>query len=227
MDFKERIFQARKAKGLSQEDLAEIVGVSRQAVSKWETGEAMPDTEKLIALCNALEQNMEYLVLGKTSTPPTPSHKKPFMWLGTSLLAMVCFGAGFLFGHRTTPQTLMEPTLQPNTTLSQQQVPVAGPISDFSTKHIGRNKLELIILPAVLTEGMDIHVLCEDKILNKTQTYTCTFDGTFYRLQLPRDNIYHYYITAILDRNGVKEQLPLAEISGDKDSWSTVHFWEG
>ena len=38
MDFKERIFQARKEKGLSQEALAESIGVSRQAVSKWETG---------------------------------------------------------------------------------------------------------------------------------------------------------------------------------------------
>lgn len=69
MDFKERVFQARKAKGFSQEDLAEAIGVSRQAVSKWETGEAMPDLEKLIALCNTLDQNMEYLALGKESVP--------------------------------------------------------------------------------------------------------------------------------------------------------------
>ena len=58
MEFKDRVFQARKAKGMSQEDLAEAMGVSRQAVSKWETGEAMPDVEKLIALCHVLELDM-------------------------------------------------------------------------------------------------------------------------------------------------------------------------
>ena len=41
MEFNERVLTARKAKGYSQEDLAELVGVSRQAVSKWETGEAL------------------------------------------------------------------------------------------------------------------------------------------------------------------------------------------
>ena len=75
MDFKERIYQARKAKGFSQEDLAELVGVSRQAVSKWETGEAMPDMEKLLALCSALELNIEYPALGKMPEQKQPAAK--------------------------------------------------------------------------------------------------------------------------------------------------------
>lgn len=46
MKFSEKIILARKVKALTQEDLADAVGVSRQAVSKWETGEAKPDLEK-------------------------------------------------------------------------------------------------------------------------------------------------------------------------------------
>ena len=38
MKFEEQLFAARKARGLNQEQLAELCGVSRQAVSKWETG---------------------------------------------------------------------------------------------------------------------------------------------------------------------------------------------
>ena len=38
MTFQERLYQLRRAKGLSQEELAHIVGVSRQAVQKWEAG---------------------------------------------------------------------------------------------------------------------------------------------------------------------------------------------
>ena len=45
-----RIQEARKAAGLSQESLGERLGVSRQAVSKWELGDAVPDTDKLVPL---------------------------------------------------------------------------------------------------------------------------------------------------------------------------------
>lgn len=44
------LYELRKGAGLSQEDFAEKLGVSRQAVSKWERGEAYPDTENLIAI---------------------------------------------------------------------------------------------------------------------------------------------------------------------------------
>lgn len=47
MNIAERIKVLRKAKGLSQEELADRIGVSRQAVSKWESGHNVPDPEKL------------------------------------------------------------------------------------------------------------------------------------------------------------------------------------
>lgn len=227
MDFKERIFQARKAKGFSQEDLAELMGVSRQAVSKWETGEAMPDVDKLIALCDALELNMEYLALGKTPAPTAPATKKPLLWVGVSLLSLVFFGVGFLLGFRAAPQAPIESTAQPTVIVSRQQAATPGPVADVIVKPLGKGKLELHILPAVLTEGTEVTVVCEDKLLGKAQTYACTFDGNYYRLQLPKSDKYHYYITASLDINGKKRQLPLVEISGDKYTWSTVPLWKG
>ena len=45
-----RLASIRKEKGYSQEELAEKLGVSRQAISKWECGEASPDTDNLIEL---------------------------------------------------------------------------------------------------------------------------------------------------------------------------------
>lgn len=52
MKFGENLYNLRKAKKLSQEKLAEKVGVSRQSVSKWETGESYPEMEKIMRLCD-------------------------------------------------------------------------------------------------------------------------------------------------------------------------------
>lgn len=61
MNFSEILIQRRKQLGLSQESLAEKIQVSRQAVSKWETGEAMPDMTKLIALADTLDMPLDAL----------------------------------------------------------------------------------------------------------------------------------------------------------------------
>ena len=58
----ERLAKLRKKAGLSQEQLAEELGVSRQAVSRWETGEAAPDTENLIALADIFNVSIDELI---------------------------------------------------------------------------------------------------------------------------------------------------------------------
>ncbi len=63
MTIGQRIVQLRKSKGLSQEDLAERVGVSRQAVSKWELDQALPDAEKIVALAAALGVSTDQILL--------------------------------------------------------------------------------------------------------------------------------------------------------------------
>ena len=57
-----RLASLRKEKGYSQEELAEKLGVSRQAVSKWENGEASPDTANLIALAELYDISLDELV---------------------------------------------------------------------------------------------------------------------------------------------------------------------
>ncbi len=64
-----RLYEYRKKAGLSQDQLAEKIGVSRQAVSKWERGEASPDTENLIALSDVYNVSLDELIKGKTENP--------------------------------------------------------------------------------------------------------------------------------------------------------------
>ncbi len=65
MNLGERIFDLRKKSGLSQEELAEKLGVSRQSVSKWESGNVMPDIDKAIAMCELFGVSTDYLLKGK------------------------------------------------------------------------------------------------------------------------------------------------------------------
>ena len=58
----ERIYQFRRKSGLSQEQLAEKIGVSRQAISKWESGTSMPEFQKLLALSECFHITLDELV---------------------------------------------------------------------------------------------------------------------------------------------------------------------
>lgn len=60
-----RLYELRKKNNLSQEELAEKLGVSRQAVSKWERSEASPDTDNLIALAKIYGLSLDELIYGE------------------------------------------------------------------------------------------------------------------------------------------------------------------
>ena len=62
MKLNEKIICSRKKAGMSQIDLADALGVSRQSVSKWETGESNPDITKLPALAKALDVSIDWLL---------------------------------------------------------------------------------------------------------------------------------------------------------------------
>lgn len=64
-----RLAQLRKEKGLSQEELANRIGVSRQAISKWENGESSPDTDNLVALAKVYGVTIDELINGEEAKP--------------------------------------------------------------------------------------------------------------------------------------------------------------
>ena len=62
MNFAEKLLELRTRYGYSQEGLAEKLGVSRQAVSKWELGTTLPETDKVIAISNFFGVSTDYLL---------------------------------------------------------------------------------------------------------------------------------------------------------------------
>ena len=80
MSFADRLKEYRRDRGFSQEDLADQLNVSRQAIGKWEQGQAYPEVEKLLALCGVLNVSLDALMADElpqshrnAATAPAPS----------------------------------------------------------------------------------------------------------------------------------------------------------
>lgn len=115
MAFNTNLIQKRKEKGINQEDLANQIGVTRQAVSKWETGESLPDIYKLSALADALDVSIDSLCdreppAAKAEVLPTPEHKSLPLWKkALSVFTLVALLAiSFLGGAYIGRQTAQE-----------------------------------------------------------------------------------------------------------------------
>lgn len=69
MTFSEKLTDLRRKSGMSQEQLADRLGVTRQSVSKWEGGTAMPELVKLISLSELFDVSVDYLVKDRLDSP--------------------------------------------------------------------------------------------------------------------------------------------------------------
>lgn len=97
-DLAARLLQLRRQKGISQEELAEAAGVSRQAVSKWESAQSQPETEKLLAISAYFDVSLDWLLKGEE--PPAvakATERKPDGRLALSI-ASVMIWCGLLIG---------------------------------------------------------------------------------------------------------------------------------
>lgn len=72
MSVGQRIAELRKQQNISQLQLAKSLSISRQAVSKWENDQAMPDTENMIRLADILDTDIEYLSSGRRNMGRRP-----------------------------------------------------------------------------------------------------------------------------------------------------------
>lgn len=79
MQFRDKLFKMRKKSGMTQAELAEILNVSRQAVSKWEMGTAVPDIINMMSLSKLFNVSIDYLVNDEIETEEdSPTVKAAF-----------------------------------------------------------------------------------------------------------------------------------------------------
>lgn len=72
MSLSQRIIELRNELGMSQNQLAKAMEVSRQAVSKWENGQSTPDAARMLRLAEILDTDLEYLTTGRVVVPSRP-----------------------------------------------------------------------------------------------------------------------------------------------------------
>ena len=121
MLFHEKLIQRRKEQGMTQEDLAERLSVSRQTVSKWENGECMPDADKFIRLSDILEISLDELAGREVEVEPivlpAPELPKPGGRLRRVLAAAAAcllIGLGcFALGRYVFPRAVPSESVQP------------------------------------------------------------------------------------------------------------------
>ncbi len=76
MSIAERLQELRKRSGYSQEQVAEMLGLSRQAISKWESGQGKPEIDNIVKLTEIYNVSADYILLGTEKASVTVSEKK-------------------------------------------------------------------------------------------------------------------------------------------------------
>lgn len=93
MNIADRIQHLRKVKGISQEELADKVGVSRQAVSKWESEQGQPEITNIIKLSEFYNVTTDYLLVGKVENNISNTVQKENLINSKAVSIIVVIGA--------------------------------------------------------------------------------------------------------------------------------------
>lgn len=245
MKFSEKIIQARKAKALTQEDLAEAVGVSRQAVSKWETGEANPDMDKLVSLCKVLDLSMDYLCLDKqpevtVELPPTPAKNsgRRYLIVGVCMGLVAAILVGLLamgFLEKNNDPTVPEPETTPaQTTTTQPTEPDYSPmltnlkVSDAKWEFVGWHVIQTTFVPSIQIPGMQVQIAVRDHVSGKTEYVDAIRQGAGYVIDFSTPTTaYNIDIIAVCSVGELSVQFALFNHKSDDGSHSnTKVLWK-
>lgn len=137
MSIGERISELRKEKKISQGQLASLLDISRQAVSKWENDLSSPDTANLIRLADVLDTDVEYLASGRRSYARRP----PIVIRSTEVVERIV--------EKPTPPLPLPPQSSPIDPQATQQVP--PPPQKPIIRYVDRPVIRYVEKPVIKT----------------------------------------------------------------------------
>ena len=223
MAFSEILTQRRKALRMSQEVLAEKIQVSRQAVSKWETGESMPDMAKLIALADALEMSIDDLCGRSTPSQMSYAADAPVNRSRKRLIPALCAVLIIL---------LLFPTVLLLLNASELSSPASPPLPDTVTvsgvmfHNNGEGSLYYCFTPSVVGEEYTYEITFSNKD-GISQTFAAPCTGGVCADTVVLQNHHRIFNVSVVVSNGEESRAVPAAINlnlsfGSGASWLPV-----
>lgn len=204
MTFSEVLIKRRKELGLSQEALAEKVQVSRQAVSKWETAEAMPDMAKLVALADALEMSMDALC-GRCEASPAPhSATAPARAASGRTARVLCVVLAILL---LVCVILLFSAASPS---AAAPLPDTVTVSGVIFRHHGEGKLDFSFVPSVAGEEYRYEISFAD-MDGRVQTFEAPCSGGICAGSVRLQDYPHVFnVSVVVSNGGESRAVPVA-----------------
>ena len=121
-EFSKRLQTLRRKTGLSQESMAEQLHITRQAVSKWEQGQSIPDIDICLKLCKVLKVTPNQLLLGLDDTEKCPPKDKNYNWdilfiVSSAFLMLICVCGTIMLLQNLYNGKVFEPSIHTLATL--------------------------------------------------------------------------------------------------------------
>lgn len=221
MEFSERLIKSRKAKGLSQEALAEELNLSRQAISKWETGESKPDLDNLIALCKVLEIGVDYLCYGTEPNVSVQKRGEKSLYVKKLVIAVcliavfgvLTFLCGVWFGSRTavidTDRTVVA--------TDRDEEAILRTLEIVDVDIVKEEEQLLRILPSVVPEDLQMELLIVNANNPETINRICEKEDIRFLAKLDDLNSgYTYRISVVLTLGTAQKVVPLLQLKLDR-----------
>lgn len=193
MSFRDNLQYLRAQRNFTQERLAMLLGVSRQAISKWESGKAYPEMDKLLMICDLFGCTLDDLVLGDVRAPRSVPDATPEPSDGMGAAGLpeaergICNGG--LASDATSSNTAAKQSaaygLSPNVSVGQQAVSVALPedLTGYDA-HMNSFAWKVAAGIAAIITGVAVGVLFDSKgevsgLLARSEflTFVCTIIG--------------------------------------------------
>lgn len=236
MEFYENLAALRKAKGLSQEEVAERLGVSRQAISKWENGLTSPEMANIAKLCEILEVSPNRLLGFDEPENETPVQNQPTKRQRPWWQYMLIVAGGILLAHiaavvvgiavfgTTAFIRTSQSTAENHSEIIEFEQPVISSV-DFIGKQIkGDSRIIQVDFVSVISNDdydYSLSVIDTDGI---EKEYKPQKVGGIYRtdIELDLSLIHHTKIVAMITINGQTYSQHLAtirEVTEDSVAW--------
>lgn len=215
MELSDRIALVRKAAGLTQEQLGALVGVTRQAVSKWESGQAVPDAATVAKLCEALRVSADFVLLGKEpdgSQPPAYTLPDTCPCCGRAVSGSVCPVCGY--------QLPDHPPRGPRYALVAEVVGYANRAEEHAAeleKYCGISREYAQAAISQSTSLYSLMLLRRNLDDGAVRYLASVLDRSYFRLRIVRDDG-ERYDDALLSKPAAMELPPLPKSDG-------IGFW--